>query len=110
MNLTIVRQAADAVAADALVVGLHAGDTRWPASLADLDRRAGGQIKAILDAEKFQAKAGQVTHVHTPSLAVPRLVVAGLGPRRGLTLEIVRRGAAAAVRRARDLGARTVAI
>ena len=110
MKVTIVRQGVADVAADALVVGLHAEDKRWPPSLTDLDRRSGGQIKAILDAEKFLGKAGQVTHVHTPTLAALRLVVAGLGPRKGLTLEIVRRGAAAALRRARDLGARTVAI
>ena len=110
MKVTIVRKGAADVAADALVVGLHAEDKRWPASLVELDRRSGGQIKTILDAEKFLGKAGQVTHVHTPTLAASRLVVAGLGPRKGLTLEIVRRGAAAALRRARDLGARTAAI
>jgi leucyl aminopeptidase len=110
MKVTIIRQGVAAVAADALVVGLHAEDKRWPPSLTDLDRRSGGQIKSILDAEKFLGKAAQVTHVHTPTLATPRLVVAGLGPRKGFTLEIVRRGAAAALRRARDLGARTVAI
>jgi leucyl aminopeptidase len=110
MTITVVRQAAGDVAADALVVGLHAEDKRWPASLVDLDRRSGGQLKRVLESEKFSGKAGQVTHVHTPGLASPRLVVAGLGPRPGLTLDVVRRGAAAAVRRARDLGARTVAV
>src|SRR5436190_13700243 len=110
MNVIVRREGAQSAAADALVVGLHAEDRRWPASLVELDRRAGGQIKAVLEAEKFQAKSGSVTHIHTPALAAPRLVVAGLGTRADLTLEIVRRSAAAAVRRARDLGARTVAI
>ena len=110
MKVVTRREATAAVAADALVVGLHAEEKRWPASLVELDRRAGGQIKAALDAEKFQAKAGQVTHIHTPALASARLVVAGLGPRRSLTAETLRRAAAAALRRARDLGARTVAI
>jgi leucyl aminopeptidase len=109
MNVVVRREDAASVAADALVVGLHADEKRWPSSLVELDRRAGGQIKAVLEAERFQAKAGQVTHVHTPALASPRLVVAGLGARRDMTAETVRRGAAAALRRARDLGARTVA-
>src|SRR5262249_35897905 len=43
-------------------------------------------------------------------LASPRLVVAGLGPRNGFVAETLRRAAAAALRRARDLGARTVAV
>jgi leucyl aminopeptidase len=110
MNVVVRREAPEAVAADALVVGLHAEEKRWPPSLVALDRRTGGQIKAVLEAEKFQAKAGQVTHIHTPALGAARLVIAGLGPRRGLVAETLRRGAAAALRRARDLGARTVAV
>jgi len=110
MNVVVRRETVESIAADALVVGLHAEEKRWPASLVELDRRAGGQIKAVLDAEKFQAKVGQVTHVHTAVLASPRLVIAGLGPRRGLGAETLRRAAAAALRRARDLGAKTVAI
>jgi len=111
MKVVVRREAAWSAAADALVVGLHADDDkRWPASLLELDRRASGQIKAVLEAEKFQAKSGHVTHIHTPALASPRLVIGGLGPRADLTLEILRRGAAAALRRARDLGARSVAV
>ena len=110
MNIVVRREPAWAAAADALVVGVHSEEKRWPPSLVELDRRAGGQIKAVLDAEKFQAKSAHVTHVHTLSLAAPRLVVVGLGPRRNLTLETVRRAGAAALRRARDLGARSVTI
>jgi leucyl aminopeptidase len=110
LNVIVRREAAQSAAADALVVGLHADEKRWPASLVELDRRSGGQIKAVLDAEKFQAKSGQITHIHTPALAAPRLVIAGLGPRGEVTLEILRRGAAGALRRARDLGACSVAI
>jgi leucyl aminopeptidase len=110
MKVVVRREATASTAADALIVGLHADEKRWPPSLVELDRRAGGQIKAVLDAEKFQAKAGQVTHIHAPALASSRLVVTGLGPRKDLTAETLRRAAAAALRRARDLGARTVAI
>src|SRR5207245_9409704 len=51
-------------------------------------------------------KAGHVTHAHADGR---RIVVAGLGPRSETTSEVLRRAAAAGVRRARDLGARTVA-
>src|SRR2546430_12554497 len=59
-----------------------------------------------LEAESFKAKAGQVMHVHTGK---SRVVVAGLGPRAEMAVEVLRRGAGAALRRARGLGARTVA-
>src|SRR5713226_2159615 len=96
----------EAVSADAVVVGLYAEEKRLPEGLARLDRAAGGRVKTALDAEKFKAKAGQVAHLHALGRHV---VVAGLGPRAETTAEVLRRAASAAARRARDLGARTVA-
>jgi leucyl aminopeptidase len=106
VKVVIVTKRLEEVAADALVVGLHAEDKRLPEGLARLDRAAGGQIKAALDAEKFTAKVGQVAHVHALGR---RIVVTGLGPRVETSAETLRRAASAGVRRARDLGARTVA-
>ena len=99
------------IEADALVVGLFAEERKLPDALARLDRAAGGLLRRVLDAETFQAKAGSVTHVHAGDrLRAPRLVVVGLGPRAGASLEVLRRAAAAGVRRARDLGARRIAV
>ena len=99
------------VEADALVVGLCAEERKVPDGVARLDRASGGLVKRVLDTEKFQAKAGSVTHVHTGDrLRVPRLVVVGLGPRAATSLEVIRRAAAAGVKRARDLGARRIAV
>ena len=106
MKVEIVTKRLEEVPADALVVGLHVGETRLPERLARLDRAAQGQLKRVLDAEKFSGKPGHVTHAHADGR---RIVVAGLGPRAEATAEVVRRASAAAVRRARDLGARTVA-
>ena len=106
MKVLVATKRLEEVAADALVVGLYADETKLPDTITRLDRVVGGQIKAVLDAERFKAKAGQVTHVHAGKR---RVVVAGLGRRAETTLEVVRRGAAGALRRARDLGARTVA-
>ena len=111
MKIRVVAQALAEVKADALVVGLSAGSKALPARLAPLDRRAGGLVKTVLDAEKFHGKAGSVTHVHTAGhAAADRVIVTGLGDDKEATPETIRRAAAAALRRARDLGARTVAI
>src|SRR2546427_3503629 len=107
VKVEIVTKRLEDVAADALVVGLHVGETKLPERLARLDRAAQGQLKRVLDAEKFQGKSGQVTHAHADGRCI---VVAGLGPRAETTSEALRRAAAAGVRRARDLGARTVAV
>ena len=47
MKVVIRREAPERVAADALVVGLHAEEKRWPPSLVALDKRAGGQVPAF---------------------------------------------------------------
>jgi leucyl aminopeptidase len=106
VKVAVVMKRLEVVSADALVVGLYAEEKRLPEGLARLDRAAGGRVKTALDAEKFKAKAGQVAHLHALGRHV---VVAGLGPRAETTAEVLRRAAAAAARRARDLGARTVA-
>ncbi len=111
MNVRVLSQPLAEVEADALIVGVPTGSRTLPARLAALDKRAGGQIKAVLDAERFQAKTGHVTHLHTNGrLRTARVVVVGLGDGRGGTPEHARRAAAGGLRRARDLGARRVAI
>jgi leucyl aminopeptidase len=111
MTVDVVARPLAEVEADALVVGLMAGPTALPPRLAALDRRVGGQLKAVLDAEGFSAKAAHVTHLYTAGqLPAARLIVVGLGDSKDATLETVRRAAAGGLRRARDLNARTVAV
>jgi leucyl aminopeptidase len=111
LKVTLTRKPLADVPADAVVVGLHVDEKKLPGDVAVLDRRTEGQLKAVLDSERFQAKVGNVTHLHTAGrLAAARLVVVGLGARRETTAEVVRRAAATGSRRARDLGARRVAV
>ena len=111
MKIEVVTGAPATVKADALVVALSTDDRKLPAALAALDRQTGGRINAVLAAERYQGRAGAVTHVHlADGLAASRVVVAGLGPRKELGAEAVRRAAAVGLRRARDLGAKAVAL
>ena len=111
MKIEVVTGALGSVKADAVVVGLSADDKRLPSAIAALDRQAGGRIAAVLGAERFQGKPGAVTHVHLANgFGASRVVVTGLGSRKDSGAEMVRRAAALGLRRARDLGARTVAL
>jgi leucyl aminopeptidase len=65
----------------------------------------------VFAAEKFQGKTGQLTHFYTTGrLPAKRVMIVGLGARESVTAETIRRAASSALRRSRDLGARTVAI
>jgi leucyl aminopeptidase len=112
MKVSVASTPPVAVACDALVVGQYGDDVKkLGAALAAVDRQLGGQLRAVLEAERFQAKPGQVAYLHTGGrLPAGRVVVVGLGARKDTTREVLRRAAAGGLRRARDLGARAVAI
>jgi leucyl aminopeptidase len=111
MKVTVTAVPLGSVEADALIVGLHAEEPKLRDAVARLDRAVGGQLVEVLAAERFQGKPGQLTYVHTGGrLPARRLLVVGLGKRADVTLETVRRAASAGLRRARELGARVVAM
>jgi leucyl aminopeptidase len=111
MNVTVSGEPLAAVAADAIVVGVYADDKKLREPAARVNAAGGGALAAVLAAEKFQGKVGHVTHLHSNGgLRARRVVVVGLGKRAETTPETLRRAAAAGLRRARDLGARSVAI
>jgi leucyl aminopeptidase len=111
MNVTVVGEPLASITADAVVVGVYADDRKLREPAARVDQAAGGALRQVLDAERFQGKVGHVTHLHVNGgLPSRRVVVVGLGKRAETSAEAVRRAASAGLRRARDLGARTVAI
>ena len=111
MNVSVVGESLERVRADAVVVGVYAEEKKLREPAARVNEAAGGALADVLDAEKFQGKVGGVTHLHVNGKpAARRVVIVGLGRRADMTAEIVRRAAAAGLRRARDLGARAVAI
>ena len=111
MNVSVVGEPLVSITADAVVIGVYADDKKLRDPAARVDQAAGGALREVLDAEKFQGKLGHVTHLHTNGkLPSRRVVVVGLGRRADTTAETVRRAASAGLRRARDLGARSVAI
>ena len=111
MNVSVVNESLASLGADAVVVGVYAEEKKLRDPAGRVDQAAGGAVRNVLEAEKFQGKIGQVTHIHTNGTPPSRrVVVVGLGRRRDTTAESVRRAASAGVRRARDLGAKNVAI
>ena len=111
MRVSLLAKPLPAADGDVLIVGSYADEKRLPEPLARLDRALGGRLGEVLEAEKFQGKPGQLTHLYADGrLPAKRVVVVGLGARGQLTPETIRRAAATGVRRARDLGARVVSI
>jgi leucyl aminopeptidase len=111
MKIVLDSRAPVDIRADVLILGRYAEENRLGAELAALDRRLGGLLSRVLKAERFEGKPGQIAYFHTGGrIAAGRLMVVGLGAKKEVTAEAVRRGAAAATRRARDLAAATAAV
>src|SRR5262245_2587013 len=110
MKLALEAKSPLDVRADVLVLGRYADPARPPAEIAAVDKQLDGMLTTVLQSEKFEGKPGQISHFYTGGrIAAPRVLVVGLGPKRK-DAEAVRRGSAAAARRARDLGASTAAV
>ena len=109
MKLTFQARSLSQAEGDVLVVGGYAEEQRLPSPVAALDRALKGLLSEVLRTEKFNGKPEQIAYVHTAGrLPARHVLVVGLGRRKELDAERVRRAAAAAVRRSRDLGAKVV--
>jgi len=111
MKLALETRSPMDVRADVLVVGRYAEPTRPAPEVIALDKKLDGLLSTVLATEKFEGKPGQIAHFYTGGrIPAGRVFVVGLGQKKGGDAEVVRRAAAAAARRARDLGAASVAV
>ena len=96
---------------DVLVLESYAGADRPGPEMRRVDVALGGLLTLALRDQRFEGRVGDVADVHTGGrLPVKRILVVGLGPRAECTAEVLRRAAAAAARRGRDLGAASLAM
>jgi leucyl aminopeptidase len=110
MDVVTAAASPESFACDALVVGIFqdVGPADGPA--ARVDKALGGVLAAALAEERFEGKPAKTTVLHTHGkIPARRVIVVGLGPKGQATLETLRKAAAAAILRARDLHAAHVA-
>jgi len=112
MDVRVVSGAIQESDADAIIVNLFEGVQPGGATKA-VDDLLGGAMCELIEGGDFSGKAGQAAVLY-PRGALParRVIVVGLGPRDGFAAdaaEAVRRAAACAIQKARELKARRVA-
>jgi len=105
-------KAADIVSSvvDAIIVNLFEGVNEPKGATGAVDRALGGAISELIAEGDLRGKAGEVAVLY-PRGAIPvrRVLVVGLGKPESLDLVVVRRAAATAIKRARELNTKTVA-
>src|SRR5262245_56727530 len=96
MPVTTTAEPLAQIAADALVVGLHA-ESSPGGPAAEFDRASGGLLARLIEAKEVTGKKCEtVTLLAPPGVKAAQVVVTGLGPREGLDRGTAFRAAAAA--------------
>src|SRR6266700_702958 len=96
------------IATPLLAVALAQGSA-VPASLADLDRAAGGIVARAITSGDFKGKRDETTLLYPSGAKPERVLLVGLGKPGEVTRTTIRRAAAVAAKRARALGAKQLA-
>jgi leucyl aminopeptidase len=111
MKLDVSTKPPVEISGDALVLECYAGADRFAPEMRRVDLALEGLLTLALRDQRFEGRAAEVADVHTGGrLPAKRVLVVGLGPRAECTAEVLRRAAATAARRARDLGAASLVI
>jgi len=96
--------------AEAIVVNLFEGVTQPGGATAAADRATGGLIAELLAAGDFKGKLNEISVLYPRGgVAARRILLVGLGKAEEFTLDKARQVAGTAARKARDLGARSLA-
>jgi leucyl aminopeptidase len=93
----------------ALALGILEGTTTLTGAAAAVDRAARGAIRALLRQGDFTGRLLETVVLYPKGVRAKRVILVGLGPRASLDASRVRRAAAQAAKRARELAAGTLA-
>jgi leucyl aminopeptidase len=95
--------------AGSIAIGVFEGERALTGAAAAVDRAAGGAISALRRTRDFSGRFLETVVLYPSGLRARRVIVVGLGRASELTEQRVRLVAAQSARRARELGARTLA-
>jgi leucyl aminopeptidase len=110
MNITVSHGSIQESAADTIIVNLFEGVTTPTGATGAVDKALNGAISELMSTGDLKGKAGEVAVLYPRgSIPAKRVLVAGLGKSDSFDLNGVRKAAAAAIKRARDLNADQVA-
>ena len=109
MKLTFQKRTLNVVKADVAVAFVHQDEKLLKSELGALNRLYKNQLSPLLNSGDFKGKEGESVVVYLAgSSGSSRLILAGLGEKKNVSLERYRRASAAGARKARSLKARTV--
>ena len=109
MDVTLRRGRLATRPAGALALGILQGTATLTGAAAAVDKATRGAIRALLRERDFTGRFLETAILYPKGVRAKRVILVGLGPGAALDASRVRQAAAQAARRARELGAGTLA-
>jgi leucyl aminopeptidase len=111
MKLTFQKSPIQSLKSDAAVAFIHEDTRLHSAEMRRLNRQVKNLLSPLVESGDFKGKEGESVVVYLGKGHKPgRLVLVGLGEKKNVTLEKLRRAAATGAKKARSLKARTIAV
>jgi leucyl aminopeptidase len=110
MNISVLNKHIQTYSADALIINLFEGVTTPGGATCAVDGATNGAITQLIQLGDFKGKLNEVAVIYTRGLIPsPRAILVGLGKPNDLTPDKARQASGTAVRKAKELGCKTVA-
>ena len=111
MEIIIKEGSISSVQADTLIVNLFEGENQLCRTTKFLDQALSGAISELITNGDISGKIGEIGVIY-PRGVIParRIVIVGMGKAEKLDLETIRRSSATAIKKARDLKSRDIAV
>ena len=110
MNIQVKHGSIQDIQTDAIILNLFEGVEVPAGATGAVDKALGGAMTELIRMGDFKGKLNQTAAVYTRgAIPAPRVVLVGLGPVADFNVDRARQAAASAARRARELGAKSIA-
>ncbi|MEK6605712.1 MAG: M17 family peptidase N-terminal domain-containing protein, partial [Nitrospirota bacterium] len=113
MDITARKSRIEDEPADAVLLIHCEGERRLAPAAAAVDARLRGRLAGLITSGEFTGRLGQVSILHVAPgerLRAKRVVLAGLGKRKDVSLEKLRQAAGSAAKAIRNAGAKSFAV
>lgn len=110
MDITTFTQSLQTAQTDAVLVDVTEDASALTGAAGALDQALGGALRDLLQTGDFRGKPNETALLYTRgAIPAPRVIAVGLGKADEVTPDRIRQAAAAGMKKARDMGCRTVA-
>jgi leucyl aminopeptidase len=102
MKISVKKESVASIKDEALITFMYEDKVNEPGDFEKIDKRCNGKLFSYLKNKNVKGKLGEVHQIYLDDANIKRIIVVGVGKKKDLTLEILRRSVSVAARYLRD--------